>query len=44
MGTNSAPPSFTTADEAIEFFNFARSSEGQNIVLPSQVRWVKYLE
>lgn len=35
---------FTSGDQAISFFNETRSKEGQNVVLPSQVRWVNYFE
>lgn len=43
-GTSPSPPLLKTAREAIEYFNFARSEEGLNIVLPSQIRWVHQLE
>eukprot|EP01129_Flabellula_baltica_P007688 TRINITY_DN3002_c0_g1_i3.p1 TRINITY_DN3002_c0_g1~~TRINITY_DN3002_c0_g1_i3.p1 ORF type:complete len:688 (+),score=107.66 TRINITY_DN3002_c0_g1_i3:27-2066(+) len=35
---------FQTAHESIDYFNVKRSVEGENVVLPSQVRCVKHYE
>ncbi|EPS74080.1 hypothetical protein M569_00672, partial [Genlisea aurea] len=35
---------FPTAEESIEFYNQRRCLDGKGLVLPSQIRYVKYLE